>query len=66
MIDEHRMLLIEGAKRHGKDVAMLVGTLEEAERWIAAGVKIIAYSTDASVLGTHYAAAVRRLRPKPL
>ncbi len=66
VVDEHRERLIEAARRHDKDVAMLVQTLDEAERWIAAGVKIIAYSTDASVLGTHYAAAVRRLRPKPL
>jgi 2-keto-3-deoxy-L-rhamnonate aldolase RhmA len=66
VVDEHRERLIEAARRHDKDVAMLVQTLDEAERWIAAGVKIIAYSTDASVLGSHYAAAVRRLRPKPL
>ena len=36
-----------GGHKYGKDVAMLVPTLEEAERWIAAGVKIIAYSSDA-------------------
>ena len=36
--------LIAAADRHGKDVAMLVQTLEEAERWIAAGARIIAYA----------------------
>jgi 2-keto-3-deoxy-L-rhamnonate aldolase RhmA len=42
---------------------MLVQTLDEAERWIEAGVKIIAYSSDVAVLRSGYAAAVRRLRP---
>jgi 2-keto-3-deoxy-L-rhamnonate aldolase RhmA len=63
VIDEHRERLIEAARQHGKDVAMLVQTLEEAERWIRAGVKIIAYSSDVAVLRSGYAAAVRRLRP---
>src|SRR5438094_5132738 len=43
VIDEHRERLLEAARRHGKDVAMLCQTLEEAERWIGAGAKIIAY-----------------------
>ncbi len=61
VIDEHRDRLIEAAKRHGKDVAMLCQTLEEAERWIAAGVKIIAYSTEVSIIRQGYASAVQRL-----
>lgn len=63
VIDEHRERLIAAAQKHGKDVAMLVQTLDEAERWIEAGVKIIAYSSDVAVLRNGYAAAVRRLRP---
>ncbi|MBI3972373.1 MAG: hypothetical protein HY332_13925 [Chloroflexi bacterium] len=63
VLDEHRERLLAAAAKHGKDVAMLVQTLEEAERWIAAGAKIIAYSSDAAVLRSGYAAAVRRLRP---
>lgn len=63
VIDEHRDRLIEAAERHGKAVAMLVQTLEEAERWIAAGVTIIAYASDVAVLQGGFAAAVRRLRP---
>jgi 2-keto-3-deoxy-L-rhamnonate aldolase RhmA len=63
VIDEHRERLIAAARTHGKDVAMLVQTLDEAERWIQAGVKIIAYSSDVAVLRGGYAAAVRRLRP---
>ena len=65
VIDEHRERLLAAARRHGKDVAMLVQTVEEAERWIAAGVKIIAYASDVAVLRSGFAAAVRRLRPAP-
>jgi 2-keto-3-deoxy-L-rhamnonate aldolase RhmA len=61
VIDEHRQRLIEAAGRHGRDVAMLVQTLEEAERWIAAGAKIIAYSSDVAVLRAGFAAAASRL-----
>lgn len=62
VIDEHRMILIEAAKKHGKDVAMLVPTLEEAERWIAAGVKIIAYSSDTDILAKGFVEAAQRLK----
>ena len=62
VIDEHRMILIEAANRHGKDVAMLVPTLEEAERWIAAGVKIIAYSSDVDILAKGFVEAAQRLK----
>jgi 2-keto-3-deoxy-L-rhamnonate aldolase RhmA len=61
VIDEHRLRLIDAARRHGKDVAMLVQTLEEAERWIDAGAKIIAYSSDAAILRAGFQAAARRL-----
>jgi 2-keto-3-deoxy-L-rhamnonate aldolase RhmA len=63
VLDEHRERLIAAARAHGKQVAMLVDTVEEAERWIQAGVRIIAYSSDVAILRTGYAAAVRRLRP---
>jgi len=62
VIDEHRDRLIAAAQRHGKDVAMLCQTLEEAERWIAAGAKIIAYSTEVAIIRQGYASAVQRLR----
>lgn len=69
VIDEHRARLIDAARRHGKEVAMLCQTLDEAERWIAAGVRIIAYSSDVGVLRHGFAAAVARLgqtSPPPL
>src|SRR5205085_9985498 len=64
VIDEHRMRLIEAARRHGKDVARLAQTLDEAERWIAAGAKIIAYSSDVAILRAGYQAAAKRLHPE--
>jgi 2-keto-3-deoxy-L-rhamnonate aldolase RhmA len=62
VLDEHRYRLIAAARAHGKHTAMLVDTLEEAERWIAAGVRIIAYASDVSVLLAAYGQAARRLR----
>lgn len=62
VIDEHRERLIAAARKHGKDVAMLVQSLDEAERWIQAGVKIIAYSSGVAVLKSGFTAAVQRLR----
>jgi 2-keto-3-deoxy-L-rhamnonate aldolase RhmA len=61
VLDEHRRRLIVSAKAHGKDVAMLVDSLDEAQRWMGEGVKLIAYSSDAAVLRAGYAAAVDRL-----
>jgi 2-keto-3-deoxy-L-rhamnonate aldolase RhmA len=62
VIDEHRERLIDAARRHGKDAAMLVQTVDEAERWIRAGAKIVAYASDVSILKNGYASAVQRLR----
>ncbi len=62
VVDEHRERLIEAANRHGKDVAMLVQTLDEAERWLTAGVKIIAYASDVAILKSGFQAAAHRLR----
>jgi len=61
-LDEHRAKLITACRAHGKDIAMLVDTLDEAERWIAAGVRLIAYSSDVAILRAGYAAAADRLR----
>jgi 2-keto-3-deoxy-L-rhamnonate aldolase RhmA len=64
VIDDHRLRLIDAAHKHGKDVAMLVQTLDEAERWIAAGAKIIAYSSDVAILRAGYVAASQRLHSR--
>ena len=62
VIDEHRERLLAAAAKYGKDVAMLVPSLDEAERWLRAGVKIIAYASDVAVLRSSYKAAADRLR----
>jgi 2-keto-3-deoxy-L-rhamnonate aldolase RhmA len=62
VLDEHRHRLIAAARAHDKHAAMLVDTLEEAERWIEAGVRIIAYSSDVAILRSSYATAAQRLR----
>jgi 2-keto-3-deoxy-L-rhamnonate aldolase RhmA len=62
VLDEHRQRLIAAARAHGKHAAMLVDTVEEAQRWIEAGARIIAYSSDVAVLRSAYAAVIQRLR----
>ncbi len=61
-LDEHRQRMIAAAQAHGKAVAMLVDTVEQAQRWIDAGVRLIAYSSDVGILRDGYATAVQRLR----
>jgi 2-keto-3-deoxy-L-rhamnonate aldolase RhmA len=63
VIDEYRQALIASAQAHGKDVAMLLGNVEQAARWIEAGVKIVAIASDVAVLQQTYSAMVSALRP---
>jgi 2-keto-3-deoxy-L-rhamnonate aldolase RhmA len=63
VLDAYRERLIAAAKAHGKHAAMLVDTVAEAQRWIAAGARIIAYSSDVAVLRSSYASAIAHLRP---
>ncbi len=67
VIDEHRTRLIEAANKYGKDAAFLVGTIEEGQRWIAAGAKLIVYSSEARVMGMGfgYGRYVRRPSSSP-
>jgi 2-keto-3-deoxy-L-rhamnonate aldolase RhmA len=62
VLDEHRQILIAAARAHGKHTAMLVDSVEEAKRWIEAGVQIIAYSSDVTVMRSAYANLIRALR----
>jgi 2-keto-3-deoxy-L-rhamnonate aldolase RhmA len=61
VLDEHREKLIHAARARGKHVAMLVDSIDEARRWIEAGVLLIAYSSDVAILRGGYASAVRQL-----
>jgi 2-keto-3-deoxy-L-rhamnonate aldolase RhmA len=62
VLAEYRERLISAARAHGKQVAMLVDTVAEAQRWIEAGVQLIAYSSDVAVLRAGYASAMRQLQ----
>jgi 2-keto-3-deoxy-L-rhamnonate aldolase RhmA len=62
-IDEHRTRLIEAARKHGKDVAMLVRNVDEAKQWIQAGVKIIVYASEVAILKQGFTAVTKELRP---
>jgi 2-keto-3-deoxy-L-rhamnonate aldolase RhmA len=64
VLDEHRQRLITAARAHNKHAAMLVDTVDDAQRWIDVGALLIAYSSDVAVLRQGYAAAVRQLRPR--
>ena len=61
VIDEYRLRLIEAAARHGKDVSMLVGSIEQGEQWIRAGAKIICYSSEVEILRRGIMEAATRL-----
>jgi 2-keto-3-deoxy-L-rhamnonate aldolase RhmA len=61
VIEEHRKRLADAAHRHGKDVAMLVQSVEQAEHWIQAGAKLIVYSSEVEVLHNGFASVARRL-----
>lgn len=62
VIDEHRDRLIDAAKRHGKDVALLCSSVEQARHWMDAGVKIIAFASDVAMLQRAYGEVVSQLR----
>ena len=62
VIDEYRSRMIAAARKHGKDVAMLVHSVEDAKRWIQAGVKIIVYASDADLLKNGFTGVVKQLR----
>ena len=62
IIDGYRQRMIDSAVRHGKDVAMLCDTPQQASRWVAAGVKIIVLSSEVAVLHTAYSSMCAELR----
>jgi 2-keto-3-deoxy-L-rhamnonate aldolase RhmA len=62
IINEYRERMIDAARRHGKDVAMLVDSVEEATRWIQAGVKIIVYASDTNILKNGFGTIITQLR----
>jgi 2-keto-3-deoxy-L-rhamnonate aldolase RhmA len=66
VLDEHRARVVEAAKKHGKTTAMLVDSPEQARQWKDAGVLLLGYSSEVSVLHAGYAAAVAAIKaPTP-
>jgi len=62
VLDEKRDQILAAARRHGKVSAMLVSSFEEMQRWKAAGVTLLAYSSDADILYSGYASAMKRIK----
>ncbi len=62
IIDGYREQMIATAARHGKDVALLCETAEEAARWAATGVRMIVLSSEVTVLHRTYSALCAELR----
>lgn len=62
VINEYRERMIAAARKHGKHVAMLVNSVDEANRWIRAGVKMIVYASDVDILMNGYGGVVKQLR----
>jgi len=61
-LDDKRDQILAAARRHGKVAAMLVSSFEEMQRWKAAGVTLLAYSSDADILFSGYSSAVKRIK----
>jgi 2-keto-3-deoxy-L-rhamnonate aldolase RhmA len=62
VLDEHRDRILAAARKHGKVAAMLVGSFEEMQKWKEAGVTLLAYSSDADILYSGYATAMKRIK----
>jgi 2-keto-3-deoxy-L-rhamnonate aldolase RhmA len=62
IIDGYRERMIATAARHGKDVALLCETPQEAARWAAAGVRMIVLSSEVAILHRTYSAMCAELR----
>jgi 2-keto-3-deoxy-L-rhamnonate aldolase RhmA len=55
VLTAHRQRLVEAARKHGKQVAMITDSLEGVREMIALGATIINYASDAGVLRAGYA-----------
>lgn len=61
-IDEYRERMVAACMRHGKQPTFTVQSLEEGRRWLAAGVRFLAFGSDASMLHQGFGATARELR----
>ena len=61
-LDEKRDRILAACRKHNKVAAMLVANCEETQRWKNAGATLLAYSSDADIPHSGYAAAMKRIR----
>ncbi len=62
VLNEHRLRLIDAAKRHGKSVAMLGGTASAIKWAVDNGATIITYSSDVAVLHDAFTSQLKEIR----
>lgn len=62
VLDEKRDLILAACKRHNKVCAMLVNSFEQMRQWKDAGALLLAYSSDADILYSGYAAAMKKIK----
>ena len=62
VLDEKRDLILAACKRHNKVCAMLVNSFEQMQQWKDAGALLLAYSSDADILYSGYAAAMKKIK----
>lgn len=62
VMDEMRDKVLAACKRHGKVCGMLVNSFEQLQRWRDAGALLLAYSSDADILYSGYATAMKRIK----
>ena len=63
VLDEKRTQIVEAANKYDKTCDMLVGSAEQARQWRDAGVLLVVYSTEVSVLMNGYKSALAEIRP---
>jgi len=62
VLDEKRQQIVEAANKYGKTCAMLVADAEQARQWRDAGVLVVNYSTEVSVLMEGYRSALDNIK----
>jgi 2-keto-3-deoxy-L-rhamnonate aldolase RhmA len=65
VLNEHRRLLVDACRKHGKAVAMAVDSVMAVREMIGMGATILNYSSETAVLRTAYAAALAEIRRTP-
>jgi 2-keto-3-deoxy-L-rhamnonate aldolase RhmA len=62
VLDEHRDMVLEAAKKHGKTCAMLTSSAEQTRYWQERGVLLLAYSSEVGVLQDGFRRAMAQIK----